>query len=352
MSSVYGRKYSLIFGKPAHRQEVDSFDVQVQNKVEGFAAPILTARQYEDIPDTFHEITDLHIVAVLPQSLTQDVSGRDKGYIEIYNASNDTIKKLQNATHIYLKAGYEQDVEMQYVFVGDIQRMATERRFNDIVTTLVCGQRLRAGKDVRVQKTYSPPMSFAMILEDLLNIARQNGIAVGRVRLPPTTRTFDTQAAGDTSEIYHLNSPLPVEGYVLDEIGRVATMAGCRSYMVLGKLYVEPQAVTKTLEVYGIKQENVQGGITRSQSINDKDYSETNEEISLKLFLDPRITVGSYINIEFGEYNDVRGDFKVMKVEHLLEFQGTNWTTEISAKRVDNAGHEHNTQGLDNSGNT
>lgn len=360
MSEVFGRKYSLIFGKPEFR-EVPTFDLQLPTPEEQlgpnasldfqvnsngkFTAPILKVKLKETVtPADFKEITDHQIIAVIPQTLTKEATGRDKGYIEIYNLSEDTINFLQESTLVFLKAGYEQDVELDYLFVGEIQVVSTERRGLDIVTTIICGQKLRAGRDVRVQKTYEGGLTFHAILKDLLNIASENGIPLGQLRLPPNVVPYDTQGE---DEVYYLNSPLPVSGYILDVISRVATMAGCRSYMVLGRLYVEPIAATRMGERITINRDNVQEGIKRTKSTKMDDSNSTdNDEILVKLFLNPRINPSAHLTVTFGELTGIRGDYKINKVEHLLDFEGNSWTTEVTATKVDNnARHEHNSTG-------
>ena len=327
MADLFGRKYSLVIGNPkkvTQPQEItragETF--KIDQVFPGTIPPEIQEQE-------FIEITDLQIRASLPQTKTASTKARDKAYIEIYNLSNETLEFIQRSKLILLKGGYKQDKELSYLFTGEILSVSSERNGQDIVTTLLCGQRVRVGKDVRVQKTYSAGVAYKDIIQDLLNIAKDNFLPVGNVQLPSGTGEFYPDS---NKEISFTNRGLPIEGYLLDELDRVCAQIGYRAYMVLGKIMVEPLEAPRTREEYQVFPENLQAEPKVALKAQyDSASDDVQQEITLKMYLDGDITTDKRIRLREGRH---KGLYTITNVEHVLDFEGKEWTTEVTAKIV------------------
>lgn len=331
MTEVFGRKYSLIFGIPK------SVGVFVNTLYADYVdTPLAPA---DNLPGTinmqlreawYKEFNDLQIRAVLPQTKTNTASNSDKAYIEVYNLTKETREYLQRARILILKAGYVQDSVLPEVFVGEIQTISNEKKGKDNVTTILCGQNIRLGKDVRVKKTYQAGTSFYSILKDLSLIAGQNGIDIGNATLPPPIQPYEDLNA----ENRFLIRPLPVEGYILDVIDQVVSMIDYRSYMILNRLYIEPivGGNPKFLPIVEVDESDLQGSIrVTKQTKFDGSNATDSKEITVQLFLNGDISSSKILRIKQGDY---RGDYEISNTTHLLDYEGTDWTTEVVARGI------------------
>lgn len=331
MAEVFGRKYSLIFGIP---KSVDVFvNTIYSDYVDTPLAPV------DNLPGTismqlregwYREITDLQVRAVLPQTKTNSSSNRDKAYIEICNLSDETREYLQRSKIVIFKAGHKQDSVLPSVFVGEIQTVVNEKKGKDNLTTILCGQNIRLGKDIRIKRTYQAGTSFYTILSDLLTHAGKNGIDIGNATLPPPIAPYEDLNA----EKRFLIRPLPVEGYILDVIDQVVAMIDYRAYMILNKLYVEPivGGNPSRLLVVEVGEDNLQGSIRRTKrSKFDGSNSVDTKEVEVKLFLDGNIEAAKILKIIEGDY---KGLYEITNVTHVLDFEGTDWTTNVTAREI------------------
>ncbi len=352
LNPLYLRKYTLVVGTPRRV-------TQPQSRTFDPNDPASTYRIDQLFPGTIPpevqesrvlEFTELHFEAYIPQNKTRKATSRDKGYIKVYNMNKehrdfiltDTQEKL-----VFLYAGYENQGDLPLIFAGELITAEEEKQGHDTILSMTCGQSVRVGADIRVQKTYRAGDSFAAILNDLLQIASDNGIDIGRARLPPGEGQFyqnlgvvqnvNNDSIEDLSEreLRFINRALPVEGYLLDILSKVAQMVGYRSYMVLNRLYVEPEDFPRLFEIVEVNTSQIQESIRPSvTSKTDRTNSNKAAEIMVKLFLNGEVTANKRLRILDGEYE---GLYQITKVEHHMRLEKSGkdtWTTSLIAREI------------------
>lgn len=327
MVNLFGRKYSLIVGNPKTITQPQT----ITRAGETFHISSLFPNTIPQVvsEQDFREIRDLQIRAILPQTKTISAEAADKAYIEVYNLSPTTLEFIQKSTLMFLKGGYVQDKELSYLFTGEIQAVSTEKKGVDTVTTLLCGQMVKLGRNVRVQKTYNEGSSFQSILVDLLQIARDNHIPIGRTKLPVANGEYYKDVIAENQFI---NRALPIEGHLISEITRVASMCGYRAYISLGKLYIEPATNPEIRDVVQIHADNIQGSIKQTMTTSfDRSNEDNKTEVSVNLFLNGDISVSKRIQIMGGNF---KGMYDITNVEHHLDYEGVDWTTKVKARRI------------------
>ena len=114
-------------------------------------------------------------------------------------------------------------------------------------------------------------------------------------------------------------------GNVHTMISDTVAMVGYRAYMVLDTLHIEPLSLEAFEEVVSVDNTSVKEFI-RDRSKYDPKEKKEKKGISLKLFLDGRVNVGSGLEVLEGPS---KGLYSVMKVTHYLDYEGSWWDTEV-----------------------
>ena len=100
----------------------------------------------------------------------------NKGKVEIYNLSSDSIKKFQKGMQLRLDAGYKNLIETLYI--GDIVKSYTKRNQQEVVTTFEVGDSERQLINAHYDRSYGAGTSNIDVLQDL---AKALGVSIGPV---------------------------------------------------------------------------------------------------------------------------------------------------------------------------
>jgi hypothetical protein len=337
---VFGRMYSLVIGrfeKLVPKVKDNLFENMV-NKIaynipESIAAPGATASNgyfdFVTIPASFIEITDLQMTC----RVTSNKDSASPAIVKIWNLHPDDVKKIKQDDLLILKAGYRQDVsqietsvgegtvqDLPLILVAQVVKVKTTKEKEEVVTEIVCGDSITVKKNVKVTASWPPGTTRLRVIQDLVKMAAANGIPTGNIQtknLLPDGKTIGT-----------LNSAYlggcSIHGYLFDELEKLAESSGMRAYTTLGKLYVEPKTITRTIEVIRITPAHIKGNVN-PEADNTAELSGENEAnkvgLTLNLFLNGRVVPGQVLIL-------------ITSVDHDLNFREDPWDTIVSCVKL------------------
>lgn len=332
---VFDRKYELIVGTSEKFKDFTPADKYVASisRMGVSRTNIPTAidgqrgyYDYRTIPSNAVKMTELHFEASISGTNKGSGSKNSGAVVKIYNASTDTIAKMQQKDAILiLKAGYASDAELPTIFTGQIQSVSTKRPNQDSITEVICGDGYTVKKNARLTLSFPPKTTYEGIFISLAGGFSALGIPLGGLRLKPV-RTMITE------------SGYTVDGFIRDELDRLCEALDYTWYISLSKLYIQPKGMTiattfVTLDnQYQVKSINKMSDQTSALSGSNADGVGGVKIISV---LDGRYTLDKFIKISFGEY---KGLYKITSVSHKLSYEGTAWDTIIETETVGGGG--------------
>jgi hypothetical protein len=323
------------------------------------------------IPAGIRQLTvdKLHFTCSIEYSSESKGSSKQQTTFKIYNLSKDKQKFIRTDCGVNLKAGYEQPVRVResvstsigtvervtgsflpLIFSGQVIKAFTEEKQGNTITTIVCADSNTAATEVKISKQYSPGVSYAVLVKDLMNEASKAGIPVGHFIEDANNRAQTTSidiVANVTGILYGPSPlrPIPrlsastlangyiVEGNVLAALDEVCENIGYRSYLSLGKLYVEPKSFPKRIEVVEVREDHIKGGVKfKSDGTGKTAFSkDANDGVLVNLFLNGEVSLDKDLLLYHDEFG---GLLNIVKVVHKLSYEGGAWDTTISARRV------------------
>lgn len=343
---VFGRLYSLVVGR---------FDRLVPKVKENLFENLVTKVAY-NIPDTianpdgyidfntvpasFIEFNDNQLVA----KIINNKDNTTPATIQLYNLDLEDAKQIKEDDMLILKAGYKQDVtkiqtavgegiveDLPILFVGQVVIIRTYREEQDMITEIICGDSISVKKNVKVTASWPPGTTRLKVIQDMAKLAAANGVPTGSIQtrnLLPDGKTLGTLNAAYIAGY-------SVQGFLFDELEKLCEASGMRAYTALGKLYVEPKQVTRTVEVIRVTPAHIKGNIAPETDNTGKLSGEnTNNKtgLTLNLFLSGRIQPNQILSLS-GTL-DYDGEYQITSVDHELNFRGEMWDTIVSCVKV------------------
>lgn len=343
---VFGRLYSLTVGRferlvPKVKENLfENLATKVAYNIPDSIAAPNGYIDFNTLPASFIEFNDNQIVAKIINSKDNTAPAS----IQLYNLDPEDIKQIKQDDMLILKAGYKQDVtkvqtavgegiiqDLPLLFVGQVVRIRTYREEQDMITEIICGDSISVKKNVKVTASWPPGTTRLKVIQDMAKLAAANGVPTGSIQtrnLLPDGKTMGTLNAAYIAGY-------SVHGFLFEELEKLCEASGMRSYTAVGKLYVEPKQVTRTLEVVRVTPAHIKGNIAPETDNTGKLSGEnTNNKtgLTLNLFLNGRIQPNQILSLSGTP--DYDGEYQITSVNHELNLRGEVWDTIVSCVKV------------------
>lgn len=252
---------------------------------------------------------------------TNEKETKNSASVEIYNLAPEHIKTLETPYLIAdLSVGYhgiDGSVDnLQRMFVGEVVRVTTRKSGPDVVTQLELGEGYLELNHTVLSKLVSPGKTVKDVFEEIRtsipNLSRgvyagvniNNRIISGYPLMGEPRRLLDKLAASYRVD-YRIDDAVL---YVNDSDGAINNADDTALLVSQESGLIDIPYV-------------VQSGKKRS-----KDDPEAKNSVQWKMLLNPDITPGEIIKLE---YLDFTGWYKVDSVRHSGDFMGGTWHTEV-----------------------
>lgn len=244
--------------------------------------------------------------------------------ISIYNLSNDTRNKLNKVYDtVILKAGYADGDGPKLLFSGNISQSYTKRQGSNLVTTINCGDGLKALVETKFNRGYSAGTSSWDILDDILksfnlpekitnrlkNIARKKGNKFANA----------FSAAGSAKEAMNkIIASLDLEWSIQNGAIKIIEPGDVDDSPIV-YLTSGTGLIGLPVRLYNLKRrKNVNGG---------EDVQLSGWQLEALLF--PEIEPGGRVRVE-EERSGIGGEFRVEEIEQRGDNFGNNWNSFIT----------------------
>ena len=321
MASAFDRKYELVFGTPA--VSVKTYFPAVSDELAGSGY-----EDYNTEPGDARIITDLQLEASITKSGIGNGSKDSSVVIKVYNMTKETEAVLyQEGAYIHLRAGYATDLELPTIFAGQVKQVRTVTQGSDRVTHITCGSGYIPKKNLRVSETFPNTVSKADIIRQL--VVKYTGLSTGYL------------AIRDLEDKYY-NSGRTFSGRLSAIMDTITRENGLKWFIDDNKVYVYPKVFINpgdsdffflTKKALQLNSENMLSLKKEKDSASSFSGSkETKSGINIKILLDGRVSQGDYVVVED---EDLGGTYEVQTVKHIISYRGTQYFTDISAKKTD-----------------
>ena len=368
---VFGRRYSLVIGKPEKWVSLNKSPVLIPAKGDLGStsySPVVPPSDKQaidrtSVPPVFKEWTNYQFTAEIKSSTEGRSDSAAKATIRIWNLHKDDIAFIQKQYVLLLRAGYDQDIfrrkvhtvpdlieyrgreldrptgsaALPLLFVGDIIKVDTEKDGQDTVTTILCTDSAYAFKNIRVSETYGRGVTYREVIEDLIDKASFYGVKKGNIFLPTSVVQKDAEAA-NAGEALSTSAPVLLTGNIalridtimpsgytaygdlLSTLQEVCDSIGFRAYLCLGRLYVEPRRTAATKPVLEVENEDDLFYIKKTSEDDSTLEGEVPiiSSIEVRMPLDARFTVATALRIKTGDYAGLR---EVSEVSFSLDYE-------------------------------
>lgn len=320
MEEAFDRVYSLTIGRnnPLVERTIPQSIVRAAPGVPQSLARN-TYTDFNSKPNSAIIIDELRITANI-QYNKEGTTNKQGTTIEIYNLTEENQRFISTEDTVLLKAGYRSidGDNPPLIFSGQVKSVYTEKKGQDSVTKLLCTPTEVPRKNIRFSKTPVRGETSRDVADYFAAVAAANGIPTGYIYVPGEVVYPSGYAAG---------------GNLFDAMEKFCSNLNLRCYVVLGKLYIEPIAVTApAVAKVIINEQNVKGFIRPEDDSSGKTSSDPEKQSGIRVttFLNANITPAKLLNVNYGPY---RGDYVISSVSHKLDLEGSYWDTIISCKR-------------------
>lgn len=263
------------------------------------------------------EITGLHITFQVRKSSDNKKKG-NQASVSIYNLSEDKRKALEvSNVPVRLDVGYLY-TGLHELFHGESTDVRTDRRGEDIVTTITLDAAYTGLNHRLVSKLAAPGSTVEEIIRNLAtsmpDVSRTKfsgkGLkqrAVDGYPMSGTPRQILTEVCNAFGLEWQVDSGIL---YVTDVV---------ESYMTEGQAFVlnEMSGLIERPEVTEVEK----------QRKKDDKKKKGRKGLTIKMLLNPILQAGGLIKLEYG---DLSGFYKVIDIQHEGEIYGSNWMTTIT----------------------
>lgn len=212
--------------------------------------------------------------------------------IIVYNLSDNTIKQLKKDAAISIEAGYKGDTGV--LFSGFISKVKTTYEGADKVTTI---KALDDIKDHSIEsQSYAAGTKASYILRQLIN---KTGIpvAVFKVRRDHTYKDSQT-----------------VDGDLMENIKKYATVCGISVYVSKGKIYARYIKEGDNLNFnVSVETGMIDSPQAYTEEVKAEDYTDTVDGFEVEMLLQHRMCAGGIVTLKSRVGN---GTFRVCSGEH------------------------------------
>lgn len=287
------------------------------------------------------EITNLQIKFTVTKT-SSNKDKKNKARVEIFNLSEENQKLLEaKYVTVSLKVGYAsamaEDEEMVTLFSGQVVTNETTRQGTlrssrsgaDIVTILV------------IDELYTE-LNGTMLSKYVPSGRKVKDVILATVEDFQEVARFEINGRGADTEV---PDGYPISGsprQVLDDLSNTYNIEWQIDQNVL---YVADSDGTFSDNTEGVYEINDLSGLigrpefrspdSKSRSVKKQNEEDSRDEttIQLSILLNPAITAGSVVKMNWG---DMVGYYKVNEVEHVGDYRSSEWKSNLilSSKRV------------------
>tara|TARA_Y100000310_G_scaffold74348_1_gene70496 strand:- start:25729 stop:26751 length:1023 start_codon:yes stop_codon:yes gene_type:complete len=332
MPQVFGHKYQLFVGQPSQLVEVHTQPNATAGSPAAGAKVPSDERLFSSVTGGYIDYTTIPSDVVMIENPIQmdasvkQSSGRSNGNtpsanIKLYNLSQSTLNRIVGNAAVVLRAGFDTDVELPLIFVGQVERVFTNRVGADNVTTLLCKEASNPLKNVIFNKSFPENQTYNFILLQIIKAFQDNGVPLGGFEESDRSIQSITEASAYNNKVGKVLSE------VCDEIDYLW-------FISKGRLYVQPRELDRPTEFVTIAPQNVIGTIRPNDdktALAAKDKNSKASGIKVDTFLNGEVGLNTYIKISEGAFE---GDYKPDSIEHKLNWYSGPWQTSIQSQRI------------------
>lgn len=282
---------------------------------------------------------NLHIGFSIDKDTTRE---SNKAKLEIYNLAEATRKKVETAdTEVEIYAGYERAGGAILAFRGTVTYGFTRDAGTDCITTLDLADGTKAMRDSYCSLSYAPNTSAKTIIQRCANemgVPVVYGDEVGELESYKNGFSYYGQADGALTEICNaLGLSWSIQNNVLNIIlaGGTSTNRG---------LVFSPQS-----GLVGVPERITQAEYKSNKSNPKKTQKEKAKKEEprkkagwrINTLLVPSVNPADMVKVES---KWITGWFRVEKVSHRGDYNGTNWGSAMELIEVQNAEQDANRQ--------
>lgn len=280
---------------------------------------------------------NLHIGFQIDKDTTKE---SNKAKLEIYNLSDATRKKIEVPdTEVEIYAGYERAGGAILAFKGSVTYGFTRDAGTDCITTLDLADGTKAMRDSYCSLSYAPGTSAKTIIQRCANemgVPVVYGEDVGELESYQNGYSYIGQADGALTEICNaLGLSWSIQNNILNIIlaGGTSTNRG---------LVFSPQS-----GLVGVPERIVQAEYKSNKSNPKKTQKEKAKKNDprkkagwkINTLLVPSVNPADMVKVES---KWITGWFRVEKVSHRGDYNGTNWGSAMELIEVENAKQDAN----------
>lgn len=290
-------------------------------------------------------IEDLNMSATIAASGDTDGNNSTKSTIEITNLSPEHRNYVEQANNrVLLYAGYEgtdtNDTNaLPLIFVGQVESGSTKKSGTDYVTTLQCADASTPMGSIRIAKSYPLAVSYAYVIEDLVEVWRQNGVAIGEINLNPSPRrtvvpsTEQSNTNGQDGPITttatvldpnttFLRRGLNFTGYLYEAMNTVLGSIGFIWFIVNNTLYIRARGYRPLYATYDIRSDEIYSFHRKVEAGSKSGTEQDTNKWLLEIPLDGRLDKAASVRVRGVEY-------AIDSVSHRLDYEGSEWKTTL-----------------------
>ena len=280
---------------------------------------------------------NLHIGFQIDKDTTKE---SNKAKLEIYNLSDATRKKIEVPdTEVEIYAGYEKAGGAILAFKGSVTYGFTRDAGTDCITTLDLADGTKAMRDSYCSLSYAPGTSATTIIQRCANemgVPVVYGDGVGELESYQNGYSYIGQADGALTEICNaLGLSWSIQNNILNIIlaGGTSTNRG---------LVFSPQS-----GLVGVPERIIQAEYKSNKSNPKKTAKKKAKKEKprkkagwkIQTLLVPSVNPADMVKVES---KWITGWFRVEKVSHRGDYNGTNWGSAMELIEVENAKQDAN----------
>jgi hypothetical protein len=331
MAEKFGHEYELFVGKPTQLIErhhaptgfegTTNANIKSPENVSEFSVGGYI--DYLTIPKGVKKIVNpIQLEAEIKYTVGKTSGAPQTATIRVYNLSEDTLNFIEADAAVVLKAGYTQDAQLPLIFVGQVEKVFTNRVGPDNITTIIAKDGSNVLKNVKFVAAYPSGQTYGFVIGQMIKAFADNGVPLGGFERSFTRTTQPIKEAQAYS------------GMLGQELSSLCEDIDYIWYLSKGKLYIQPKEVDRLIDVINISAKQVVGTLKPNDDKtgkSSKDKESKPSGVKLTTFLNGDIGTHTYLNITYGDY---KGQYKPDSVSYKLNWKNGPWTTTIESQRV------------------
>lgn len=229
--------------------------------------------------------------------------------LKLYNLSESTRSEITRRDLVRLEAGYTMGLTL--LFVGDVRRAVSKLEGTDRVTTIEAGDGWRAIRSARVLRSFGPGATVDTVVTALAEAA---GVGVGNAR-----EALREAGLGRLSGTFPQGTV--VSGSFADELTRITASAGYEWSIQDGVLQLLRRGAALSREALLLSADTGLLEATKTRA----------RRLEAKTLLIPDLVPGRKVVVESP---NVRGPFRITKVDYAGQTRGEEWSCSIEGSPI------------------